>query len=175
MQYWGVIASAFPGIFNTTGLVENADGRCGAWSNFLVDVLGSQNIAAVQANIFPTMPAPVLPLGWRYVTAAQDAPNFNHGIDVYQGHSGQSNSFPEYRFNGHAVVKITGLSGTPSTTVYDPSYGKSYVGLTMPVSEQNWEDDSVNDYWWHCLDANGDNQYQTIPDPKGSRQTVFDK
>ncbi len=175
MQYWGPIARVFPGIFDTAGLLKNADGRCGAWASFLVDVLGAQNITAVNAGILPTMPPPTLAPGWTFVASQQDFPQPNHGIDIYTTHPAQSNNSPAYHFDGHAVVKITGLSGVPGATVYDPSYGRSYPGLSIPTSEQNWENDAVQDYWWHCLDAQGNDRISTVTDPKGSRETKFDK
>ena len=45
MEYWGSYASVEPpqpGVFTPDGLIEHADGRCGAWAYFFLDVLRAQ-------------------------------------------------------------------------------------------------------------------------------------
>ncbi len=178
MQYWGPIASPKPGIFDTAGLIKNADGRCGAWSGFLSDVFGAQSIEATPSNIWTTDPTPSIP-GWTYVPAQPDTPN--HGLDVYPANPAQSNKQPAFRFDGHAVVKISAIHGipvnpaasSPYTTIYDPSYGKTYAANSMPAAEQSWEDASVQDYWWHFQDQDGMDRFPIVNDNKNQRETIF--
>jgi hypothetical protein len=128
MYYWGQVASAEPDNqddYTAAGLIAQADGRCGAWANFFVDVLGAQGIGASVWGITPN--------GSAYaanVAAWQSIAGFDTVVEP-----GQNNSNPRQSFANHAVVKLLGAS-----SVYDPSYGRWFI------TEQAWRDGSELDF-----------------------------
>ena len=168
MQYWGPIASPpNPGIFTTGDLLHSADGRCGAWQNFFIDVLKAQNIPSQAILIEDKGPASV-PAGLTFYPGGS-------ALAVYQSIPAQGNPTPAYLFTDHAVVEVPTVPSLASY-VYDPSYGKVYTSSTLSASQQAWEDTAV-DYYLYAYTDNSSGRVITDstphPDIKGIRETVF--
>ncbi len=116
MTYWGPYAQDH-GVFTTAGLLEHADGRCGAWANMLVDTFRTQGI---QSSSFRGIITKDTPRGTGF------------GFDVRSSIPAQGNEHPHNTFtDGHAVVVV-------GTTIYDPSYGVQRASLI------EWEDAAVD-------------------------------
>ncbi len=167
MQYWGPIASPpNPGIFTTGDLLHSADGRCGAWQKFFIDVLKAQNIASQAILIEDKGPASV-PAGFTFYPEGS-------ALAVYQSIPAQGNPTPAYLFTDHAVVEIPTVPSLASY-VYDPSYGTVYTSSTLPASRQAWEDTAVDYYLYAYINSSGKviTDSTRYPDNKGIRETVF--
>lgn len=175
MRYWpqGYFT---PGNFTTQALVntykddynvDSSGGRCGAWSDFMANVLRVQGISARRWSIDPDIALLMdVPPQYKYLFAT--------GLYVDTSHPGQGNVGPivsdeDYdAFNNpiyglpdhfasfaHAVVQIPNVSGavlksdgqpangTVGTTIFDPSYGLFFSEANMDLSKQKWEDGSV--------------------------------
>jgi hypothetical protein len=165
MQYWGPVATPDPGIFTTGSLISHADGRCGAWQNFLIDVLKAQNIPSQAILVKDVQPASV-PTGLTFDPA-------HSSLAVYKYIPAQGNPNPAYFFVDHAVVEVPSVPAF-AMNVYDPSYGKVYSYGNLAASQQAWEDTAVDYYVDAYTDANGRIVYSNpYPDPKGTRETQF--
>ena len=136
MKYWP-LGYDTPEIFDTSPLVLNRAGRCGAWTRFMRDVLAGQRISADVYRIVPKDAVGPAPSGY---------PNLvSNGFDVNSNHPGQGNSGPALygepgepvnglpcRFTDHALVNVTGVPAPSQgedfikSTIYDPSYGLSF-------------------------------------------------
>lgn len=166
MQYWGPVATPDPGIFTTESLISHADGRCGAWQNFLIDVLKAQNIPSQAILVQDKQPTSV-PAGLTFGPA-------DSALAVYQSIPAQGNPTPAYKFIDHAVVEIPSIPAF-AVNVYDPSYGKVYSFSNLAASQQAWEDTAVDYYMYVYVDSNGNylRDPNPHPDPKGTRETAF--
>ena len=136
MQYWGAWASsvsaqsASPNCFSTAGLLENGDGRCGSWANFLVDIISAQGLSGAQVETVNPINIPASGLtGVDIMVKNWNLTNLSSPVKL-PGVPGQSNPNPQAVFSAagsHALVSFSG-------TLYDPSYGTKYSNL------QGWED-----------------------------------
>jgi hypothetical protein len=127
--------------YSTATLLINADGRCGAWMRFLIDILALHNITATDVAVIPEAKQGFLIKTWRLPAGA--GPFTNDGIaginpwtfigtSSYQwqveavsdgrGIPGQGTANPASIFANHALVRYNG-------TLYDPSYGVSYANV----------------------------------------------
>ncbi len=128
--YWGPYAVEHE-IYYTKDLLKHADGRCGAWARFLVDMLKVQGIDIASIKTIKTKDIFIgIGLGFHVK---------NWDIDVspplpLEGVEAQGiNEDPSSKFANHAVVTMNG-----SEKIYDHSYGKDYADLTA------WEDASLD-------------------------------
>ena len=88
-------------VSNTADLLIKKDGKCAAWQDFFVCVLGAQGVIAKVLNI--------------------DVNNEIDAFKVKSGTPGQGTANPrESIWPNHAVVEYNGK-------VYDPSYGLEYA------------------------------------------------
>jgi hypothetical protein len=132
MRYWGPISSGIgtPGdpFFNATAtLIKDADGRCGAWARFFIDVLGAQGI---QAYLFAINPDPQHKDYSEHMDFPEKVPiGLIVNTTVAQGGNASSDWF-----QNHAVVELTSAGGG---AVYDPSYGNWFP------SQQAWRNYSL--------------------------------
>ena len=159
LVYWGAYAAQDPppaDAFTVAGLLKNADGRCGAWARFLLEVYGvNGSSASVQAITTKNLPGGTNGVGflvknWDLTTSP---PTDLSGV------AAQGNLNPQSSFSDHTVV----LEGT---TIYDPSYGKDYANLTA------WEDSSLDALIYTAAGVTfwlpntlGDQQTQMNPSP----------
>jgi len=128
MHYWGAIAGYVGGApedayFSVPDLIANTDGRCGAWSYFMVYIAAINGVSMQQSGITTTGAG-----GYSAIYVNPDAP-------------AQNNSHPWYFFADHAVVIWTG--NPPANPIYDPSYGTFYSGST---SKLDWEKAAIIAY-----------------------------
>lgn len=130
LTYWGGISSSATlstNFFNTSGLLLNGDGRCGAWAEFLKDIYEVQGIAGSSVKSIDTISKGGL-TGAGFYVKNWDL-TVNPPVDL-TGIAGQNNPDPESRFVNHAVVKYGGK-------LYDPSYGAEFSDLAK------WEDSAI--------------------------------
>jgi hypothetical protein len=120
LKYWG--ADPTPEYFTTFDLLEHADGRCGAWANFLLDVFSSQGIN-------PGVGMDIVPKPMAGYTA--------YALRVKSSLAGQGGTPQENFFTEHAVVVL-------GDTIYDPSYGESYEDDDTHTALSKWEDASID-------------------------------
>lgn len=139
MSYWGTWASsgaaqsATPDCFSTAGLLKMGDGRCGAWANFLVDLLSAQGLNTGQVETIDPINIPASGLtGYEILVNNWNLSNLSSPVKL-TGVAGQSNPNPQATFSNHALVSFMG-------TLYDPSYGKKYAAASMSANHQAWED-----------------------------------
>lgn len=170
MKYWGT--EAYSNLyFYTRDLVKHADGRCGAWAKFLVDVFGTHDISSTNVMITPVVPpleevSSNPPIGY--------IPSHNTSLMiVYPTHAGQSMPTPTNNvFRNHAVVKIPNMN----KTIYDPSYGNFFAQTTTAASELAWEDESIAGYVWEWINPITEQVLRAsspVADIKGKKQTHF--
>ncbi|MBP5620439.1 MAG: hypothetical protein J6X44_00335 [Thermoguttaceae bacterium] len=114
--------------FSTEGLLRETDGTCGAWQDFMIDVLGTQKISASRRGIIVN-------------------PNTSGGyFKVYSNIDGQGAGTPkECIWRNHAVVEY-------GDNIYDPSYGKLY-GPTS--SNNNSINDALTEFVLHSVESIG--------------------
>ncbi|MGB0416691.1 MAG: hypothetical protein ACPGKS_07575, partial [Coraliomargarita sp.] len=165
MTYWSTTNPApQPDCWQTTGLLEIGDGRCGAWAEFMKDILLVHGITSsvavvdaptvqdtqkLQADVFSSLPNEgyqVIPIFFVSSWDLSDSNPFNP-IDL-PGVAGQGNSEPRAVFDNHAVVKYAGK-------YYDPSYGTKPV----PVSKIDWEDVSLDGFGAYVIGQESGNLY----------------
>jgi hypothetical protein len=111
-------------------------------------VLSMQGIAAVKTGVTPDKTKQPAKTGLTSLGG--------EGFKVFASSAGQGNTAPQNNFADHAVVKLAGgsLSLAP-TTIFDPSYGKSYAAASMSAAEQDWENASIDTIYWVYKDAIG--------------------
>jgi hypothetical protein len=134
LKYYGSYAKpnpANPGVFETAGLIAHADGRCGAWMKFFIDVLRSQGVTTAQTAQIETAP-------YSYSSAAIVVKSL-----PVQGDT----SDPSTVFWNHAVVLV-------GTTLYDPSYGQYYPPAATASALSEWDDASVSAIWYFDIAHN---------------------
>lgn len=186
LVYWGPISSTnYPTParqmenFTTAGLLKWKDGRCGAWTYFLVDVLAAQGISAEIVTIDANPAAQPTLAGWTSAGVA-DAPLI---IPVSLG--GQNNPAPQSIFTNHAVVKIrssmkplesannAGDAVSPNI-ICDPSYGGSYyTGATWSDSERAWENASIESIRWVYTSPGLPNKIAPIANNPSIAEVIF--
>jgi hypothetical protein len=143
MYYWGATSSiashgpsGIPADFSTAGLIAQADGRCGAWADFLVDVWGAQGVPAYHSSVTPTdvyrgadagvvraAPTGVIISASGITTEVGDYASLI-GFVVQTGVS-QGGVTTQVFFSDHAVVRL-GSTTAPGKHIYDPSYGLDF-------------------------------------------------
>jgi len=159
MDYYGPVASKDPtplpdSDFTTAGLIQYADGRCEAWTHFLIDVWGAQGVAAEYWGITPNAnayPAPAV----GYTLAG-----FQVTTKVAQGGTASTDLF-----QNHAVVKLANGS-----SVYDPSYGRYFP------SEQAWRDGMEENFVYNPSGGGaGSSEYIAHVSGKNIKDSTFTK
>ena len=130
MHYWGQYASIEPppvnsDDFSTSGLIQQADGRCDSWAHFLEDVWGAQGVSSHVWGIYPVGANPPGGSNFRLI-----------GFDV-KTKTAQGGEASRTDFADHAVVRLSG-----GISIYDPSYGAYFS------SEQAWRDGSEETLDW---------------------------
>jgi hypothetical protein len=136
---------------STAGLLDEGDGRCGAWMRFLDDCARAQGMTTTQRTVITT----------ENITG----PPFRFGIGFrVKAIPGQGNPTPHRDFADHAVLKYGGK-------YYDPSYGKPSSGSGYST-QLAWEDDAL-DLLYYGDDPDPDPEY-AVSDPKGTQETKFD-
>ncbi len=130
-----------PEAFTVAGLLQNADGRCGAWIRFFRSTLEIQGITGARdvvlypkdrAKDYP-VPGGVLrvpAVGLFLLVKEWDLRNPNAPKDL-KGIPGQKNDDPQSNFTDHSIVRY-------GRHYYDPSYGKGPYRSTI-----EWEDDNL--------------------------------
>jgi hypothetical protein len=146
MKYWGeYVRENTEAGGDARSLIEHADGRCGGWADFLVEVLKVQGILAEQYAITAKTGTPPPKAGLHYVSTV---------FDVSSLARGQGNATPIRRFSDHAVVQLVGASAPLAPTkIFDPSYGSSYNGATIGEAELAWESASIARFLYKYSDG----------------------
>lgn len=135
MKYWGQDEQT-PDV-DASGLISGADGRCGAWTSFLREVLRFHGISSSQAIIYPKNEEyGLLVKNYEFSTSSTLGlpPPFTHVIDFSTGGSvaagtvkdrvgifGQNNSNPYSIPANHGILF--------GDEILDPSYGISQSDL----------------------------------------------
>ena len=164
MRYWGEIActnkeTAVCG--NAADLVKYADGKCGAWAEFLINTIQVHGLTAVQSTIaYDSYIGP--PPTYGYLGNPQRG---FYVIDV----AGQGGTPCGRKFVNHVVVK-----SFPGDTngIYDPSYGNKFSLPTSTESEAAWDDGSVEKFYtlYDLPYPHGDEE-RTLNNPTGKQVT----
>ena len=135
MKYWGShtnVTGDLPEFFTTAGLLDNDDGRCGAWARFFRALSKAQGIAATISVVKPNSSYGFLVKNWGFSSPGTGTypydvhltPGPYQGAIQLVGIKGQGNDDPRSWFTEHAVISY-------DTKVYDPSYGKSYTSTAF--------------------------------------------
>jgi hypothetical protein len=157
LQYWG---KGLPTADTTQGLLNLADGQCGAWGKFFIDVLRTQGIDATLIQLKPDIALDLIAFqtafsaafgisnaganientpaifvrDWKYEETRPPLPNQNlspfHWVED-DGIKAQGNDNPICRFADHAIVQFNSF-------YYDPSYG-----ATRSNSLEQYEDKAL--------------------------------
>ena len=164
MTYWGNPTQNY---FTTIDLLKEADGKCGAWARFFMDVLRAQGITGAELyvlkapspnstqlaadylseiglNLSPSPPQDFTPLllvnAWTLFEPSPGNGNpskFRHTDNP--GVAAQGNTLPRSYFQDHDVVCY-------GTKFYDPSYGSTGPGGGPFDSIAAWEHHSIAGY-----------------------------
>ena len=164
MTYWGNPTQDY---FTTIDLLKEADGKCGAWARFFMDVLRAQGITGAELyvlkapspnstqlaadylseiglNLSPSPPQDFTPLllvnDWTLFEPSPGNGNpskFRHTDNP--GVAAQGNTLPRSYFQDHDVVCY-------GTKFYDPSYGSTGPGGGPFDSIAAWEHHSIAGY-----------------------------
>ncbi len=125
--------------FSKEELIANLDGRCGAWQALMLSSLAVQNVSAVPITVWPSIFQSDDMEGTPPVLVRNTYKGF--AIKIDKSIPGQGSANPQYIFNNHAIVKYDGIH---NGALYDPSYGKPYVGIDP---RQEWETKSLEGIW----------------------------
>jgi hypothetical protein len=142
MTYWG---NPSGGVDSTNGLLQGADGQCGAWGRFMIDILRAQGIEASLIKVLPpvvsnselqtmisnsftlqgsaaiSLQQPSLWVKNSLATPIPPPDTIGEVVDEPSGGiPGQGNPNPKKRFRDHALVYY-------GSRLFDPSYGTPSV------------------------------------------------
>ncbi len=153
--------SEAPG-FQLADLVNDADGRCGAWGQFMIALNSCHGIATTSYGVEPTdgtCPQDEKRFFVKNLThvagnpwtshkdnlaGLPDSPNSEWPVQAPNtGVAGQRVATPhKKRFTDHALIEYTRSGG--SKRLYDPSYGAVYQGATENERMLAWQNASID-------------------------------
>ena len=146
LKYWdGGAATAT----DTAGLLKDANGQCGSWSEFLIDTIAAQGITGAQKilvlnsdqQVGQPLTYGILVKNWQFNGAGSSPGTAPYvyvvGTDAVDlmGAAGQGNANPPGRFYNHFIVKY-------NNQYYDPSYGNGPY-----ASQAAWENASLDGFF----------------------------
>ena len=155
----GAPASVFEQPTTVAEFLNEADGTCGSWADFLVATAAAQGVVGATAvGIVARVPNPPKPAQPEYTILAYQS------LLVYRTLMGQGGKPVADKFLDHAVVEFGGR-------VYDPSYGRDYD------TEVAWEDAAIEGYkfnWAKRVGADADLIPTYSDDVKGLQETAWE-
>ncbi|MBP5622241.1 MAG: hypothetical protein J6X44_09525 [Thermoguttaceae bacterium] len=152
-QYANTILYIQSGIcFTTSGLLQKTDGTCGAWKNFMIDVLKTQGITTIARSITINQGGSV--------TDFKIVPNaLGQGTITIDG----ENTKPkESIWSNHGLVEYNGI-------IYDPSYGKCYGPKDGDVNVN----DALTEFVLQSVESIGTTRRKNINEPTDGRGWVY--
>ena len=90
MTYWGPVGAPEPGCWETSGLLEFEDGRCGAWADFFNDMIKVQGIPGSEIS----------EVNWNYILNSTDFSRFTSEVVAFFGSEVSSFAYEPYTYAG---------------------------------------------------------------------------
>ena len=162
LTYW---ASGAASAVNTAGLLTDANGQCGAWAEFFMDVLAAEGVSgsekievlskyADDSRIAGAGAGALLVKNWDFAgtgAAPADVSPFDYlmsQVTDQSGVPGQNNCNPPGAFLNHFIVRYNSTVGSTTTfNYYDPSYGHGpYSSTSNDAAHAAWEDDALDGF-----------------------------